>query len=337
MDVSVMTILSRWRGHEIRLCLIAFLLCVAGFLWTQPDAHSLPPNIPYTVKVTATGAQQVNIHAEVGGGANLFSIIAHVCAPDADVSNTYAFGFQGPNCSNQAIGDGDVEAKVVLQNATAGDVPMRLGIGAVTWIDEIGYVHSLACGPDHPCNLVVELQVTNGTIFKSVPFIAGVPADPPAAAPAPTTAPPAPAPSAAPPAATSGAGAGAGGSGGSSPTATTAPCTATAASATTSSTTTTKQAPTSSSSSTTTTRPCKAAGKDGGASGGSSASLSGKSDPAQLETPAPASAVSDASAIAHRAAHVFWAMASGLVGGLMIALIVMRARKHAALNAVSTQ
>ena len=197
-----MAIARKWRGHEIRLCLIAFLLCVAGFLWTQPEAHSLPPNIPYTVKVTSTGAQQVNIHAEVGGGANLFSIIAHVCAPDAEVSNTYAFGFQGPNCSNKAIGDGDVEAKVVLQNATAGDVPMRLGIGAVTWIDEIGYLHSLACGPDHPCNLVVELQVTNGTLFKSVPFIAGVPVDPPAAAPPPTTAPPTPAPSAAPPAAT---------------------------------------------------------------------------------------------------------------------------------------
>jgi hypothetical protein len=332
MDVSVMTIPSRLRGHEIRLCLIAFLLCVAGFLWTQPDAHSLPPNIPYTVKVTSTGAQQVNIHAEVGGGANLFSIIAHVCAPDAEVSDTYAFGFQGPNCSNKAIGDGDVEAKVVLQNATAADVPMRLGIGAVTWIDEIGYVHSLACGPDHPCNLVVELQVTNGTLFKSVPFIAGVPVNPPGAAPPPPTAPPTPAPSAAPPAAPSGAGAGAGASDGSSPTATTAPCTATADAAAASSTTTTKKAPT------TSTTPCKAAaGKGGGGSGGSSASLSGKSDPAQLETPAPASAVSDASAIAHRAAHVFWAMASGLVGGLMIALIVMRARKHAAVNAMSTQ
>ena len=306
---------------------------MAGFLWTQPEAHSLPPNIPYTVKVTSTGAQQVNIHAEVGGGANLFSIIAHVCAPDAEVSNTYAFGFQGPNCSNKAIGDGDVEAKVVLQNATAGDVPMRLGIGAVTWIDEIGYLHSLACGPDHPCNLVVELQVTNGTLFKSVPFIAGVPVDPPAAAPPPTTAPPTPAPSAAPPAATPRAGAGAGGSGGSSPTTTTAPCKATANDAAASSTTTAKKAQT-----TSTTAPCKAAaGKDGGGSGGSSASLSGKSDPAQLETPASASAISDASAIAHRAAHVFWAMASGLVGGLLIALIVMRARKHAALNAISTQ
>jgi hypothetical protein len=30
-------------------------------------------------------------------------------------------------------------------------------------------------------------------------------------------------------------------------------------------------------------------------------------------------------------------MASGLVGGLMIALIVMRARKHAALTAMWTQ
>jgi len=316
-----MKILSRCRGHEIRLCLIALLLCVAGFLWTQPEAHSLPPDIPYSVKVTPTAAQQVNIHAEVGGGANLFSIIAHVCAPDAEVSNTYAFGFQGPNCANKAIGDGDVEAKVVLQNATAGDVPMRLGIGAVTWIDEIGYVHSLACGPDHPCNLVVELQVTNGTLFKSVPFIGGVPVDPPAS-PAPSPAPAAPAAqSAAPPAAPPGAGSS--GANGSAPTSTSTPCKSVAEAA-------------ADTTATSTTVPCKAAGaKDNGGGGGghSSASLSGKSDPAQLETPTPASAVSDASAIAHRAAHVFWAMASGLVGGLLIALIILRARRTPSITA----
>lgn len=287
---------ARRLGHQIRLCLIAFLLCVAGFLWTQPDAHSLPPAIPYTVTVTATGAQKVNIHAEVGGGANLFSIIAHVCAPDAEVDNTYAFGFQGPNCSNKAIGDGDVEAKVVLQNATAGDLPMKLGIGAVTWIDEIGYVHTLACGPGHPCNIVVELQVTNGTIFKSVPFVAGVPVAPPAAPAAPSPA----AAGGAGAAASSGAAAGDNG----------------AASNTTTTTTTT-------------TQPKPAAGKSGAAGGNSQESRSGRSDPADVETAAPASAISDASAVAHRAAHVFWAMATGLIGGLAIALILVRARQTA--------
>ena len=163
-----------------------------------------PPRAPatnsdgaVTITVTPTeglaDGQPVSIHAEATGGAQIFELRAHLCQAGAGIDNTSEFGFQGPYCPNGAIGAGQFDEGVTPPpGSTTADMQFAVGMGGVTWLDEQGYVHELTCGAGHPCDLVVEAQITNDTAFVTFPLLIGEGAPPPPPPPPSTDPPPAP-------------------------------------------------------------------------------------------------------------------------------------------------
>jgi hypothetical protein len=178
------------RVRVVPAGLVALLLCLAGVIWSEPAAHSVvDTDIPYDVRVSPTEGLSdgavVTIEAEVDPSRELYAITAHLCLPGAGISNTYDFGFQGPYCPNVGVGSGEHEVVGTFRNTSRGSIAFRVGEGSLLWVDEIGYPHTIACDPQHACDLVVQLQATNATVHHTVPLRFG-----PVAPAPPSTAPP---------------------------------------------------------------------------------------------------------------------------------------------------
>jgi len=155
---------------------------------------------PVAITVTPTSGvsdgQAVSIHAEVPSGTVIYELKAHVCLPNANVRSNFDFGFQGKKCTNAPVGAGDVEQTASFgEGVQAGDLEgFKVGSGSTMWVNELGYNVPIACGPAQQCDLVVRAQITNGTVFFTVPLCYGADcANADAPPPAPATDPPAPA------------------------------------------------------------------------------------------------------------------------------------------------
>ena len=177
------------------VCVLVLGISVAALLAARPAATATgtagPINVQVSPSVGLSDGQVLNIHAEATNGAELFEIRAHVCSSGA-ISNFVDFGYQGPYCV-AAAGikegglSGDYETFVVPDNRVSGDLQFRAGTGSVGWLDEIGYPHTLACGPGAPCALVVQLQTTNATTYYATDLCwgEGCPSEPGEAPPPP--------------------------------------------------------------------------------------------------------------------------------------------------------
>jgi hypothetical protein len=182
-----MNVRSSWTPSRA-LCTwlgVAFAALAAVSLVTESPASPVTGTAgPATVSVSAVDGQSVTIHAEATGGAQLFEIRAHVCRPGSAIGNFVDFGYQGPYCVaqggiQQGGLDGDYETFVVPDNQQSGDLTFHAGTGTVGWLDESGWPHTLTCGPGSPCDLVVQLQVTNATTYYAAPLCFGdCPTDP---------------------------------------------------------------------------------------------------------------------------------------------------------------
>jgi hypothetical protein len=250
----------------------------------------------------------VSVHAEVGGGALIYNIAAHVCVPDVEVTNTFNFGFQGPLCARLPIGSGQQEVTVAVPGSTTADLSIKVGTGTVVWPDELDNVHTITCDADHACNLVIELEVTGTPVFKNIALTFGGSAPPASSAPANPAA----------------SGATSGNSGNTASAGATSGGSAASGSATNASSSHAASAQGTGANATST------GGTHSAASGGSSSSSSSSSNPGtkSKEVALGTESVNTDSSIARRAARVFSAGAAGLIGGLLIALIVLRARRQ---------
>lgn len=167
------------RSKADRLTLVvgaAFAIAVAAFLGAHPSDAGTGAAGPVTVTVTPTDnvadGQAVSVHAEAPGDVEIFEIRVHLCQHDAGINDTYAFGFQDGLCPNAPVGAGDVDQRVELPRGTSvADLPaFKVGVGSVDWTDELGSGHSLTCGPGAPCDVVVQMQITNTTVFFTAPI-----------------------------------------------------------------------------------------------------------------------------------------------------------------------
>jgi hypothetical protein len=303
---------SRTRGWARAFALAAALLFAAalGILSTAEPASPADGTAgPVAVSVNPTSGlvdgQAVSIHAQASPDSDLFEIRTHLCRAGAVVRNTAEFAFDGPNCSPTSMSTiSDYETILAIRPGTGGtgDTTFRVGVGSgAPWTDVLGGTHTLACGPDAPCTLVVQLQVPNTTVFYAVPLCFGT------CPGAPTSEPPA----ALPPAAAGAAGGpGAEQAAGASP----------AAGASTEAAAVPK------------------AGAAGAAATGSAedaSSSSGQAAPAASSTSDAGSggdlvAAVVGSPVARRAARVFAGGVAGVVGGCLIAGIIIRARRQMA-------
>jgi hypothetical protein len=305
---------TRAWARVLALTTAVLFAAALGILSAEPASPADGIAGPVVVSVNPTSGlvdgQAVSIHAQAASGSDLFEIRTHLCRAGAVIENTVDFDFDGPNCSPTPMSaNADYETIVAIRPGTggAGDATFRVGVGSgAPWGDLFGGTHTLACGPDAPCTLVVQLQVPNNTVFYAVPLCFG---SCPGAAPA------AEAPAAAPPGAqasggASGGGAAAGATGGAgSPTgAAAAPATSPGASG-------------------------AAATGRGGSSDGQSASAASSTAHSGSDGDLVAAVVG--SPVARRAARVFAGGVAGVVGGCLIAAIIIRARRQMAQTGTS--
>jgi hypothetical protein len=320
------------RRVERTLAILFVFFAIAASVLSEPASSfgitgdAGQNNGTATVTVTPTtrlvAGQTVNIHAEATNGSELFEIRAHLCAHNSGQMNRFKFSFDYSVCAPVALSpDADAETKVEIPPGTAaGDLTFRVGVGTATWTTANppfdppeGATHTLTCGPDAPCNLVVALEVTNDTVFFTAPLCYGdqCPAEaPPDGSPPPVVAagstdrPPTDTAAATPTASTP------------APAATPpAPAAAIPGSGSVASGTRTDKG--------------AAGSAAGAAASGQQASASGNRDNADHEG---VLATLVGSPVAHRAARIFSAGAAGVIGGLLIAIILIRARRNFAMG-----
>ena len=188
MDVSAVTVARRpHRRHTVIVATITVLAALAMASVVDSRRSSAMSGMvgPVKVSVTTASGQTLAVHAEATGGVQLFEIRAHICRHGASISNTVDFGYQGSACvAEGGIKEGglsgDYETFAAPANRVSGDLAFRAGTGTVGWLDEVGYPHTLTCGPGAVCDLVVQLQITNGTVFYAAPVCFGgaCPAEP---------------------------------------------------------------------------------------------------------------------------------------------------------------
>lgn len=190
----------RAASHLLSLVVLA-CLSVGALLGAGPagavSGNAGPVAITVTPTSGVTDGQELAIHAEVPDGTVIYEIKAHLCLPNANVRSNFDFGFQGKKCSNAPVGGGDVEQTASFgEGVAAGDLGgFHVGAGSATWVNELGYNLPITCGPGQQCDVVVRVQITNGTVFFTVPLCYGtgcanVDAPPPATEPPPTSAAP---------------------------------------------------------------------------------------------------------------------------------------------------
>jgi hypothetical protein len=189
--------MTRTRANRLIDLLAAVVACgfvasAAFLLMTAPAAPSTGTAGPASVSVTPTGGlvdgQTIAIHAQVGAEAELFEIKAHLCQGGVEINDTYNFGFDGPYCSKSPVSPhADAETYVEIPaGVRTGDLNFRVGEGtSPRWADFDGGLHTLTCGAGASCQLVVQLQVSNNTVFYAAPLCFGgsCPAEPGATPP----------------------------------------------------------------------------------------------------------------------------------------------------------
>jgi hypothetical protein len=201
-----MTSFNPWRSLVRVIGFVAAAFLITGIPTSRVvDAGAATGTVgPLTVSATPisglSDGSVVVVHADAPAGTVIYELKARWCTPQglAPVRNTYDFGFQGKRCASVPVGGGEAESVAAYPEGSAsGDVALRAGVGSVQWVNDLGYLGTLTCGPGSPCLLVVQAQITDATVFYNAVlcFGADCPAEPgtlaPPAAPAASVPPPA--------------------------------------------------------------------------------------------------------------------------------------------------
>ncbi len=180
------------------------LLALAGLVSAGAPAGAVTGTAgPVTVNVNPTdhpgSGTPITVVAQVDG-AELFEIQAHLCQHGVDISNTFDFSFASAYCTPTPLApDTDAEViKKVLPRVTEDRLTFRLGLGtSAPWTDFNGQSHTLTCDASHLCDVVLQFQVTDTTVFYAAPLDGSTPA-PPTTPPSTANPPERPAPSTVP-------------------------------------------------------------------------------------------------------------------------------------------
>jgi hypothetical protein len=136
-----------------------------------------PKTLPVVVSISSTknltDGQVIAIHAQPTAKSQMYGFEARLCAPKASFQVEFDFyPTQTGNCiskplSSDSQAHGIVQAGAPYQSA---DLRFRVGEGTNTYTDVDGKKISITCGPDHPCQLVLLLQVPYGFGFEAFPL-----------------------------------------------------------------------------------------------------------------------------------------------------------------------
>jgi hypothetical protein len=133
---------------------------------------------PRRVRVQATplaglrDGQRVHVVVDVDQSLELFEVRARICRAGEPVADTWTYSADASTCPQVAFsGSAEPEASAIVGGgAHHGELDFQIGVGTVRWTDFDGNASSLTCGLGAPCQLVVQLQVTDDTVFWSTPL-----------------------------------------------------------------------------------------------------------------------------------------------------------------------
>jgi hypothetical protein len=163
------------RGARLGVALVAAAVVVLGAAAGGAGAATGtagPISVTVLPVTSVRDGQTVNIDVRAPAGVVIYEIRAHLCLPGADLRSNFDFGFQGRRCTNIAVGHGDFEQSVAYPSGVAAGSlnTFKVGSGTASWVNELGYPASITCGPGHPCNLVVRVEITDDTVFYTAPL-----------------------------------------------------------------------------------------------------------------------------------------------------------------------
>src|SRR5262249_5393379 len=132
-----------------------------------------------------------SVHAEsTSPDVAIFSVDAKICQTGM-VTGLRSFQFSATPCSPVPIGQGEVEQQVLSGGGKSMDLQMKVGVGHVDWLTTLGVQSSLTCGPGSNCDMAIQVQITNGTVYYNAPLCFGTNCPPdPSAPPPPANNPP---------------------------------------------------------------------------------------------------------------------------------------------------
>jgi hypothetical protein len=179
-----MTMNANARRAFTVLQLVVFAICsliAAGVVSLgSGTADAVSGNAgPITVTVNPTSGvgdgTSVAIHAEAPDGVLIYSLKAHLCRPGRPITSHYDWSFSGLRCPGVAVGNGDVEQGSSYGDGTqSADVPsFKVGEGAINFVNVVGHQATIDCGPGKPCDVVVDVEITNDEVFYTAPLCYG--------------------------------------------------------------------------------------------------------------------------------------------------------------------
>jgi len=144
---------------------------------TNPEGNSvmvpvknLPLNVTIDKKGGLSDGETVTVHVTAKGGSKIYGADARLCQDGATIENAADFApTQGGQCIAAPL-SGSSDAFVEQPAAdpfTSLDVPFRVGVGTSSYQMADGTPVSISCGPGHPCQLVLKLQIQDGFGFAT--------------------------------------------------------------------------------------------------------------------------------------------------------------------------
>jgi hypothetical protein len=189
---SLAVLLSRSVVARVTVatCAVLFLgaltlLAVPFDLAQAASGTAGPVNVTVTPTTGLTTGDTISIHGEIPAATTgtISDIRAHICRTPASgpISNITDFGFAGPYCVKfDGIAQGSLGAGLVtnyengaaIANTKSADTTFTAGTGEVGWLDDIGFPHVLTCDAAHPCDLVVQFQISVSpfTVYLTTPL-----------------------------------------------------------------------------------------------------------------------------------------------------------------------
>src|SRR5262249_5937961 len=140
------------------------------------DARGLG-DVPGTLTIQATPTTNlvdstvVNVHVAAQDTV-VYALAARVCLP-GKVSGDYTFSFTSKFCSSAPVGSGDVQQQVTFAGDKSADLAFKVGSGTVDWTNSVGFPLTMTCGPGSPCDLVLQVEINNGTAYYQIPLCYG--------------------------------------------------------------------------------------------------------------------------------------------------------------------
>ena len=187
---------SRTRAPAVVLIALGLAMVIVALVQRTPVSAITGTSGPASVSVTPTSGltdgQVVDVSATFAAGS-VSEMRVHLCKPNAGISNTLDFDFDGANCSPFKVSPAADAEKFtpVAPAATSATIlgGFKVGLGtSAPWTDVFDGTNTLTCDSTHPCDLVVQFQIVGGQSWFAAPLtFAGAPGTTTTTAPGTTT------------------------------------------------------------------------------------------------------------------------------------------------------